>query len=96
MSIQQGLYARAAIFAVAAGLMALVVEVFGRSLVAIALGPDGDVAATWTGVRMAGYCVVFLLAMLAIGRVAAAYSYGVQLRSEPDSDDLEGDAPPTR
>ncbi len=86
MTVQQGLYRRAAIFAVAAGLVALVLEAFGPALVAAAVGA-ADAPGIWTGVRMAGWSVVFLLAMLALGRLGAAYSYGAAVRATETDDD---------
>lgn len=80
MTVKQGLYARAVAFALAGALIVTVFEALGLSVVTAILGPDGDVAGIWTGVRMAGYSIAFVFAMLAIGRVGAALTY-----QEPDA-----------
>lgn len=82
MSVTQGLYARAGTFAVAAVLVAIVVEVGGPKLLAALVGAE-RAAGWWGGARMAGWSVVFVFAMLAIGRVGAAISYGLNARPDP-------------
>ena len=75
MTVKQGLLARGVAFVRGALAVVAFVEAYGRSVVAVVVGADADVDGLWTGVRMGGWSIGFVLLMLGLGRFGAAATH---------------------